>query len=321
MKDCRWFHFSHRVTCNKLRGDKDMDINEELAKAQILVEALPYIQKFNRKIIVVKYGGSAMVDEELKRKVIQDVVLLKLVGFKPIIVHGGGKEISKWVTKSGMEPRFVNGLRVTDEPTMEIAEMVLNKVNKSLVSLIEELGVKACGISGKDGGMLKVEKKFSGGEDIGYVGEITDVDTTLVTSLLKDDFLPVICPIGYDDEFHSYNINADDAACAIARAVSAEKLAFLTDIEGVYKDYNDKNTLISELSVSEARELLNGGTIGGGMLPKLNNCIDAIEHGVSRVHILDGRIPHCLLLEIFTNKGIGTAILGDNSERFFTTNI
>ena len=298
-----------------------MDINEELAKAQILVEALPYIQKFNRKIIVVKYGGSAMVDEELKRKVIQDVVLLKLVGFKPIIVHGGGKEISKWVTKSGMEPRFVNGLRVTDEPTMEIAENVLNKVNKSLVSLIEELGVKACGISGKDGGMLKVEKKFSGGEDIGYVGEITDVDTTLVTSLLKDDFLPVICPIGYDDEFHSYNINADDAACAIARAVSAEKLAFLTDIEGVYKDYNDKNTLISELSVSEARELLNGGTIGGGMLPKLNNCIDAIEHGVSRVHILDGRIPHCLLLEIFTNKGIGTAILGDNSERFFTTNI
>ena len=298
-----------------------MHINEELAKAQVLVEALPYIQKFNRKIIVVKYGGSAMVDEELKRKVIQDVVLLKLVGFKPIIVHGGGKEISKWVTKSGMEPRFVNGLRVTDEPTMEIAEMVLNKVNKSLVSLIEELGVKACGISGKDGGMLKVEKKFSGGEDIGYVGEITDVDTTLVTSLLKDDFLPVICPIGYDDEFHSYNINADDAACAIARAVSAEKLAFLTDIEGVYKDYNDKNTLISELSVSEARELLNGGTIGGGMLPKLNNCIDAIENGVSRVHILDGRIPHCLLLEIFTNKGIGTAILGDNSERFFTTNI
>ena len=298
-----------------------MDINEELAKAQVLVEALPYIQKFNRKIIVVKYGGSAMVDEELKRKVIQDVVLLKLVGFKPIIVHGGGKEISKWVTKSGMEPRFVNGLRVTDEPTMEIAEMVLNKVNKSLVKLVEELGVLSVGISGKDGGLLKVEKKLSNGQDIGYVGEITDVETTLVTSLLKDDFLPVICPIGYDDEFHSYNINADDAACAIARAVSAEKLAFLTDIEGVYKDYNDKNTLISELSVSEARELLNGGTIGGGMLPKLNNCIDAIEHGVSRVHILDGRIPHCLLLEIFTNKGIGTAILGDNSERFFTTNI
>lgn len=295
-----------------------MEMDEELKKAQVLVEALPYIQRFNRKIIVVKYGGSAMVDEELKRKVIQDVVLLKLVGFKPIIVHGGGKEISKWVSKSGMEPRFVNGLRVTDEPTMEIAEMVLNRVNKSLVSLIEELGVKACGISGKDGGMLKVEKKFSEGEDIGYVGEVTDVDATIIHALLKDDFLPVVCPIGYDSEFHSYNINADDAACAIARAVSAEKLAFLTDIEGVYKDYNDKSTLISELTTSEAKELLRGGTIGGGMLPKLNNCIDAIENGVSRVHILDGRIPHCLLLEIFTNKGIGTAILSENAEHFFT---
>ena len=282
-----------------------MEMNEELKKAQILVEALPYIQKFNRKIIVVKYGGSAMVDEELKKKVIQDVVLLKLVGFKPIIVHGGGKEISKWVSKTGGNPQFINGLRVTDEPTMEIAEMVLNKVNKSLVALIEELGVKACGISGKDGGMLKVEKKLSGGEDIGYVGEVKDVDTTIITSLLKDDFIPVICPIGYDDTFHSYNINADDAACAIARAVNAEKLAFLTDIEGVYR----------------ARELLAGGTIGGGMLPKLNNCIDAIEHGVSRVHILDGRIPHCLLLEIFTNKGVGTAILSKEAEKFFNTNI
>lgn len=298
-----------------------MDMSEELKKAQVLVEALPYIQKFNRKIIVVKYGGSAMVDEELKRKVIQDVVLLKLVGFKPIIVHGGGKEISKWVTKTGGEAKFVNGLRVTDEPTMEIAEMVLNRVNKSLVALIEELGVKACGISGKDGGMLKVEKKLSGGEDIGYVGEVKSVDATIIHSLLKDDFLPVICPVGYDASFHSYNINADDAACAIARAVNAEKLAFLTDIEGVYRDYNDKSTLISELSTSEAKELLSSGTIGGGMLPKLGNCIEAIENGVSRVHILDGRIPHCLLLEIFTNKGIGTAILSDDAERFYNTNI
>ena len=298
-----------------------MEMNEELKKAQILVEALPYIQKFNRKIIVVKYGGSAMVDEELKKKVIQDVVLLKLVGFKPIIVHGGGKEISKWVSKTGGNPQFIIGLLVTDEPTMEIAELVLNKVYKSLVALIEELGVKACGISGKDGGMLKVEKKLSGGEDIGYVGEVKDVDTTIITSLLKDDFIPVICPIGYDDTFHSYNINADDAACAIARAVNAEKLAFLTDIEGVYRDYEDKSSLISELTTDEARELLAGGTIGGGMLPKLNNCIDAIEHGVSRVHILDGRIPHCLLLEIFTNKGVGTAILSKEAEKFFDTNI
>ena len=298
-----------------------MEMNEELKKAQVLVEALPYIQKFNRKIIVVKYGGSAMVDEELKRKVIQDVVLLKLVGFKPIIVHGGGKEISKWVANSGMEPHFLSGLRVTDEPTMEIAEMVLNKVNKSLVSMIEELGVKACGISGKDGGMLKVDKKLSGGEDIGYVGEVKEVDTTLLHTLLKDDFLPVICPIGYDDNFHAYNINADDAACAIARAVNAEKLAFLTDIEGVYRDYNDKSSLISELSTDEARELLAGGTIGGGMLPKLHNSIDAIEQGESRDNILDARIPHCLLLEIFTNKGIGTAILSNEAERFYDTNI
>lgn len=294
-----------------------IDMEEELKKAQVLVEALPYIQKFSRKIIVVKYGGSAMVDEELKRKVIQDVVLLKLVGFKPIIVHGGGKEISKWVEKSGMTPEFKNGLRVTDEPTMEIAEMVLNRVNKSLVSLIEELGVKACGISGKDGGMLKVEKKYSKGEDIGYVGEVKDVDTTLIHSLLKDDFIPVICPIGYDDDFHSYNINADDAACAIAKAVSAEKLAFLTDIEGVYKDPSDKSTLISELTIDEARALIGDGFIGGGMLPKLNNCIDAIENGVSRVHILDGRIAHCLLLEIFTNRGIGTAILSEKEKRYY----
>ena len=290
-------------------------------KAETLIEALPYIRDFNSKKVVVKYGGSAMLDHNLEESVIKDVALLKLVGMQPIIVHGGGKEISKWISKVGKETRFEEGFRVTDKDTMEIAEMVLNKVNKSLVSLIEELGVKACGISGKDGGMLKVEKKYSKGEDIGYVGEVKEVDTTLIHSLLKDDFLPVICPIGYDDNFHAYNINADDAACAIARAVNAEKLAFLTDIEGVYKDYNDKSSLISELSTTEARQLLAGGTIGGGMLPKLNNCIDAIEHGVSRVHILDGRIPHCLLLEIFTNKGVGTAILSEGAEKFFDTNI
>ena len=294
---------------------KNMDI--ELAKAQVLIEALPYIQKFKDKIIVVKYGGSAMVDEELKRKVIEDVVLLKLVGFKPIIVHGGGKEISKWVDKVGMDTKFVNGLRVTDEPTMEIAEMVLNKVNKSLVSLIEQLGVIAVGISGKDGGTLVVDKKYSDGEDIGFVGEVKKVNPDLIHTLLENDFIPVICPIGVDDDFHSYNINADDAACAIATAIKAEKLAFLTDIEGVFKDYDDKDSLISELSIEDARELIGGGTIGGGMLPKLNNCIEAIESGVSRVHILDGRIPHCLLLEIFTNKGIGTAILNKDAERFY----
>ena len=287
------------------------------AKAEVLIEALPYIQRFNRRIIVVKYGGSAMLDEELKQRVIQDVTLLKLVGFKPIIVHGGGKEISKWVAKAGMEPEFVNGLRKTDAATMEIAEMVLGKVGKSLVSMVEKLGVQAVSISGKDGGLLKVEKKLSQGQDIGFVGDVKSVDPKILFDLLEKDFLPIVCPIGLDDDYQTYNINADDAACAIARAVNAEKLAFLTDIEGVYRDYNDKSSLISELSTTEARKLLAGGTIGGGMLPKLNNCIDAIEHGVSRVHILDGRIPHCLLLEIFTNKGVGTAILSDDAEKFF----
>lgn len=292
----------------------------EKSKAEVLIEALPYIQKFNRKIIVVKYGGSAMVDEELKKKVIEDVVLLKLVGFKPIIVHGGGKEISRWVDKVGMETHFVNGLRVTDEPTMEIAEMVLNKVNKNLVSLVQQLGVKACGISGKDGAMLKVTKKLSNGEDIGFVGEVKEVDPKVILNLLENDFLPVICPVGTDENGNSYNINADDAACAIAKAVKAEKLAFLTDIEGVYKDKDDPDTLISELDLDEADELIKNGYIGGGMLPKLNNCIDAVENGVSRVHIMDGRIPHCLLLEIFTNKGIGTAILNKGGERFYDEN-
>lgn len=292
-------------------------MKELLEKANVLIEALPYIQRFNRKIIVVKYGGSAMVDEELKKHVIQDVTLLKLVGFKPIIVHGGGKEISKWVGKVGMEPEFINGLRKTDEATMEIAEMVLNKVNKSLVQMVEELGVSAVGISGKDGGLLKVEKKYSNGQDIGFVGDIKEVNPKILYDLLEKDFLPIICPIGMDDQYNSYNINADDAACAIARAMSAEKLAFLTDIEGVYKDPDDKSTLISELPISEAKKLITEGYIGGGMLPKLNNCIDAIENGVSRVHILDGRIAHCLLLEIFTNRGIGTAILGDKEAKYY----
>ena len=295
----------------------EKNMQEILAKAEVLIEALPYIQRFNRKIIVVKYGGSAMVDEELKRHVIQDVTLLKLVGFKPIIVHGGGKEISRWVGKVGMEPVFVNGLRKTVEATMEIAELVLIKVNKSLVKLVEELGVNAIGISGKDGGLLKVEKKYSNGEDIGFVGEITEVNPKILYDLLEKDFLPIVCPVGMDDAYNSYNINADDAACAIAKAVSAEKLAFLTDIEGVYKDPSDKSTLISELTIDEARALIGDGFIGGGMLPKLNNCIDAIENGVSRVHILDGRIAHCLLLEIFTNRGIGTAILSEKEKRYY----
>ena len=288
-----------------------------LDKAEVLIEALPYIQRFNRKVIVIKYGGSAMIDEKLKEDVIADCVLLKLVGFKPIIVHGGGKEISRWVGKVGMEPKFINGLRVTDAETMEVAEMVLNKVNKELVNLVQRLGIKAVGISGKDGELLKVEKKLSGGQDIGFVGDVTEVNPKLLNDLLDKDFLPIVCPIGMDDNYNTYNINADDAACAIAKAIQAEKLAFLTDIEGVYKDASDPESLISELTVSEAKQLITDGYVTGGMIPKLTNCAGAIEAGVNRVHILDGRIPHCLLLEIFTNKGIGTAILKDAEKKFY----
>ncbi len=290
---------------------QDKKIDTLLQKAEVLIEALPYIQRFNRKIIVVKYGGSAMSNEELQKNVIKDVTLLKLVGFKPIIVHGGGKEISRWVEKTGKEAKFVNGLRVTDAETMEIAEMVLGKVNKNLVSMVQELGVKAVGISGKDGGLFQVEKKYSNGEDIGFVGEITKVDPKLLYDLLEKDFLPIISPIGLDENYQTYNINADDAACAVATAVGAEKLAFLTDIEGLYRDINDKSSFISRLTATQAEDLLNSGFIGGGMLPKLTNCINAIKNGVNRVHILDGRTAHCLLLEIFTHEGIGTAIISD----------
>ncbi|MBP5198220.1 MAG: acetylglutamate kinase [Lachnospiraceae bacterium] len=292
----------------------EKNMEEVLKKAEVLIEALPYIQKFNRKIIVVKYGGSAMSNEELQKNVIKDVTLLKLVGFKPIIVHGGGKEISRWVGKVGKEAKFINGLRVTDSETMEIAEMVLNKVNKSLVSMVQELGVSAVGISGKDAGLLKVEKKYSNGEDIGYVGEVTNVNPDVLYDLLEKDFLPIVAPIGMDDNFDTFNINADDAACAIAKAVGADKLVFLTDIEGLYKDINDPASFISRITAEDADKLINDGFIGGGMLPKLNNCTSAIKNGVNRVHILDGRVPHSLLLEIFTNKGVGTAIVASDED-------
>ncbi len=291
-----------------------------IQKANVLNEALPYIQRFQGKIIVVKYGGSAMIEHALKKSVIRDVALLKLVGFRPIIVHGGGKEITKWTSRLGIETKFVNGLRVTDKETMDVAEMVLNKVNKGLASMMEKLGVRAVGICGKDGTILRVKKKLVDGKDIGYVGEVTEVNTELLNTLLDNGIVPVVCPIGSDEEYHSFNVNADDAACAIASAMGAAKLAFLTDIEGVYRDPLDKSSLISELTVPEAEALMQNGNIGGGMLPKIQNCIDAIRAGVSRVHILDGRLPHCLLLEFFTNKGVGTAIIGDQEERYYEEN-
>ena len=287
-----------------------------MEKASVLIEALPYIQRFNRKIIVIKYGGSAMLDDDLMKHVIEDAVLLKLVGFKPVIVHGGGKEISSWMRKTGIEPNFIDGLRVTDADTLELAEMVLGKVNSDLVTLAQQLGVRACGICGKDGRLLTVTKASPQGLDIGYVGEITDVDTKIITDLLANDFLPIIYPIGMDATGQSYNINGDHAAAKIAQALNADKLAYLTDTSGVYTDPDDPDSFISELSVAEAEQLIDNGTISGGMIPKIRNCIHSVESGVNRVHILNGSIPHCLLLEIFTDRGVGTVILKDG-ERYY----
>lgn len=294
----------------------DSYMQEVLLKAETLIEALPYIRDFNGKRVVVKYGGSAMLDERLQESVIKDVALLKLVGMQPIIVHGGGKEISKWLGYMGKESKFVEGLRVTDAETIEVAEMVLSKVNKHLVQMMEKLGVKAAGISGKDGGTMICKKKTAGGQDIGFVGEVTSVNSDLIDTLIDNDFIPIIAPIGMDENYQAYNINADDAASAVAKCIHAEKLAFMTDIDGVCMDPDDPETLISVLSVDEAKHLIEDGTIGGGMIPKIRNCIEAVEEGVSRVHILDGRKEHCLLLEFFTKKGIGTAII-DNDLKLY----
>jgi len=276
-------------------------------KAKTLIEALPYIKEFNGKTIVIKYGGSAMVDPELNERVIEDVVLMKLVGFKPVIVHGGGKDISAMLNRVGIESKFHEGLRVTTDETMEVVEMVLaGKVNKSVVQLIQNHEINAVGITGKDGKTLKVKKKVVEGADIGHVGEITQVDTKLIKSLVENDFVPVIAPIGTDDQGDTYNINADYAAAAIAGALHAEKLIFLTDIHGVMKDLNDEHSLISKLTINEVDSLKADGTISGGMIPKVDCCVAGLEAGVKNVHILDGRVEHSMLLEMFTKSGVGT---------------
>lgn len=274
-----------------------------LEKANVLIEALPYIRKFSSKIILIKYGGSAMENEELKHCVMQDIALLKLVGLKPIIVHGGGKDISKLCEKLSLKSEFKNGLRVSDEATTEVAEMVLNRINKGLVQNLQNLGVKAIGICGKDGELLKCSKKD---KSLGFVGEIKEVNVGILEELLEKDFLPIIAPIGMDAKSNTYNINADDVACELAKALKTEKLVFLSDIEGLYENYSDKSTLISKLSIKKAKSLVKN--IEGGMLVKLKSCIDACENGVKRVHILDGRVKHSLLLEFFTDEGIGTLI-------------
>lgn len=287
--------------------EKEKSMKEWQDKAKILIESLPYIQLFRGKIMVIKYGGSAMLNEELQKSLIRDVALLHSIGFQPIIVHGGGKDIDKWLEVVNIEREFQDGLRVTNKDTMKIVEMVLNKISKDIVGMLCEFGVQACGISGKDGRMLQVKAKDI--KKLGYVGEVVYVDTSLVNAILQNGFVPVICPVGIGGDNKSYNINADDAACAIAEALHAEKLVFLSDIEGVYEDYNNKDSFISELNLHEAQNLIDTGKVSGGMIPKLQSCIHAIHNGVSRVHILDGRVQHCLLLEFFTNKGIGTAIL------------
>lgn len=281
----------------------------EQNKAQVLVDALSYIQKFAGDMVVIKYGGSAMTNEVIKQSVLKDIAVLKSVGIKPVIVHGGGKDINSWLNKVEIKSEFKNGLRVTTKETLEVAEMVLSgKLNKGLVQHMERIGTHAVGLSGKDGNMLTVEKCLSKGEDIGYVGKITHVDTELIETLLLNGYTPIISTIGLDEKYHAYNINADDVATAIARALKASKLVFLTDIEGVLEDPSDPNTLISKINTNSAKQLFESGVIQGGMIPKLKNCIDAVQDDVKKVHILDGRMEHNLLIEIFTTSGVGTEI-------------
>lgn len=282
---------------------------KEINKAQILVEALGYMQKYEGDIVVIKYGGSAMTNEIIKQSVLKDIAVLKSVGLKPIIVHGGGKDINNMLNRVQIQSQFKNGLRVTDASTLEIAEMVLSgKINKGLVTHLERIGTHAVGLSGKDGNMITVEKVMPQGEDIGYVGKITAVDSSLIHILLDQGYTPVISTIGLDKKYHAYNINADDVATAIARAMKASKLVFLTDIEGVLMNPEDSNTLISKIDTESAQELFASGVISGGMIPKLKNCLEAVQNDVRRVHILDGRLEHSLLIEIFTKKGVGTMI-------------
>jgi acetylglutamate kinase len=270
-------------------------MKKEIEKASVLIEALPYIRRFAGSIVVVKYGGSAMVDEETKTSVIQDIAMMKRIGMRPVVVHGGGNSITSLLDRLGKKTTFVDGLRITDAETAQIAEMVLSgSISKELVQCLQGQGINAVGINGKDGDTLIARKKLSDGKDLGFVGEVVRVNTTLLDSLMANDFIPVVAPVGTDFEGNTYNINADYAASAIAGALHAQKLVFLTDVEGILRDKDDPSTILRQL------------TLSGGMIPKAHCCMDGIRQGVQSVHILDGRIPHSLLLEIFTNEGIGT---------------
>lgn len=283
-------------------------MKDAMYKASVLMEALPYIKEHFGKTVVIKYGGNAMVNEELKSSIAADVVLMKYVGMNPVIVHGGGPEISKYMKRSGKEVKFVDGLRVTDRETMDIVKMVLvGKVNKEIVTLINRHGRLAAGVSGDDGDLIQAKKK-GGPVDLGFVGEVENIEPRIVEDLVREDFIPVIASVGIGRDGESYNINADVVAGEIAAAIQADKIIFLTDVAGLYRDFEDKNTLISELSVAECKKMVEERAVATGMLPKLEGCQRALEAGVNRAHILDGTIKHALLLEVFTQAGVGTMI-------------
>ncbi len=280
-----------------------------MQRAEVLTQALPYIKRYNGKIVVVKYGGNAMINEQLKQQVMEDIVLLWLIGVKVVLVHGGGPEISDIMSKLGKEPVFVDGLRVTDKETVDIVQMVLaGKVNKTLVNLLEMKGGKAMGISGMDGRLIEATMKD---ERLGYVGEIKKIHATPVIDLLEKGYIPVISTVGCDKEGNAYNINGDTAAAYIAGAINAERLIMMTDIAGVLRDKDDPSTLIADITLSEAEKLKEEGVISGGMIPKVDCCIEAIHEGVKNVVIMDGRVPHSILMEILTDEGAGTMVMGD----------
>jgi acetylglutamate kinase len=298
-------------------NDSEYFRQTEATRVRILSEALPYIQQFAGRTVVVKYGGAAMKESNLKDKVIRDIVFLSCVGIRPVVVHGGGPEINSWLDKLGIEPQFKNGLRVTDAATMDVVEMVLvGRVNKEIVSLINQAGGSAVGLCGKDGNLIKARPE--GREGIGFVGEVNSVDIKLLKSLVNSGYIPVVSSVAADDTGQAYNINADTVAGELAAALEAEKLILLTDTVGILKDYKDPSTIVYKLDIRQARELIDSGVVGGGMIPKVNCCVRSLAQGVKAAHIIDGRIPHALLLEIFTNDGIGSMIVAsefnDNKE-------
>ena len=286
-----------------------MNISME-EKAGILTRALPYIQKYNGKILVVKYGGNAMVSEELKESVMSDIILLSTIGIKVVLVHGGGPEITGMLNKIGKKSEFVNGLRVTDKETADVVQMVLaGKINKSLVNLLCARGGKAIGLSGSDGGMIKSKPKAA---ELGYVGEITDINVQPILDVIEMGYIPVISTVGFDDDGNTYNINADTVAAGIAGRLKAESLISMTDIAGILRDKDDPTTLISKIFVEDAPKLMDDGIISGGMIPKVQCCVDAINLGVRKVFVIDGRIPHSIIIEVLTDEGIGTMFVKDD---------